>query len=158
MKVAQLMTPAPLACGADTTLAEIARLMQRANCGIVPVVDANGTVTGVVTDRDICIATATRDVAPSQIRAGELPYRFTVCCRPDDDVRDVLRLMKQHRVRRLPVTSETGALHGVISIDDIVLEANPATTDLTARDVVDTFQAICAHELPQAAASVAPTA
>jgi CBS domain-containing protein len=148
MKVAQLMTPAPLACGPEANLAEIAGLMWDANCGIVPIVDATGRVIGVVTDRDICIAAATRNLAPSQIRASELPYRAAVCCLPKDDVKTALRLMTQNRVRRLPVTNEEGALHGIVSIDDILLEANDMRSGMAARDVVDALQAICARSLP----------
>jgi CBS domain-containing protein len=148
MKVAQLMMPAPLACGPDANLAEVAALMWDANCGIVPVVDEMGCVVGVVTDRDICIAAATRDLAPSQIRASELPYRAAITCLPEDDVHTALRLMTDNRVRRLPVTNEAGALHGIISIDDIILETGRLRAGLNARDVVNTLQAICAHPLP----------
>ena len=73
MKVVQVMTPAPLACDPDSNLAEIAAQMWDANCGIVPIVDDTGCVVGVVTDRDICIASATRNLAAGQIRASELP-------------------------------------------------------------------------------------
>jgi CBS domain-containing protein len=149
MKVAQVMTPAPLACGPEANLAEIAGLMWDANCGIVPIVDTTGRVVGVVTDRDICIAAATRNLSPSQIRASELPYRPAVCCGPEDDVREALRVMTEHRVRRLPVTGEAGALHGIVSIDDILLETGAANAGYTARDVVAALQAICARALPQ---------
>ena len=148
MKVAQVMTPAPLACAPDTNLAEIAALMWDANCGIVPVVDAGGRVVGVVTDRDICMAAATRNLEPSAILARQLPYRTAVCCRPEDDVKTALHLMKEHRVRRLPVTSEAGALHGIVSIDDILLEAGSRQAGFSGKDVLATLQAVCARPLP----------
>jgi CBS domain-containing protein len=151
MKVAQVMTPAPLACGPETNLAEIAALMWDANCGIVPIVDASGSVIGVVTDRDICIAAATRNLPPSQIRAAELPYRPAICCQPDDDVKTALELMRRHRVRRLPVTGDRGALHGIVSIDDVLLEAGAVRAGFTARDVIEVLQGICARPLPQVA-------
>lgn len=87
MKIAQPMTPAPLACRLESNLAEVAALMWEANCVSVPVVDASGCAVGVVTDRDICMASATRDLAPSQIRVSELRNRSTVCCRPEDEVK-----------------------------------------------------------------------
>ncbi len=155
MKVAQVMTPGPLACGPDANLAEVAGLMWDANCGIVPVVDSAGHVVGVITDRDICIAAATRNLSPALIRASELPYRQAVSCRPDADVKAALGLMKEHRVRRLPVTNEDGALHGIVSIDDILLEAGGAQVGFTPQEVVGTLQAICAHALPQAIARTA---
>jgi CBS domain-containing protein len=158
MKVAQLMTPAPLACGPDSNLAEVAALMWDANCGIVPMVDAAGRVTGVVTDRDICIAAATRNLAPQHIRVCEVQDRPAVCCRPEDDVKKALRLMKEHRVRRLPVTGSEGELHGIVSIDDILLEAGHARAGFTAKDVISTLQVICARALPVPDVRTAQTA
>jgi CBS domain-containing protein len=149
MKVAQVMTPAPLACGPATNLAEIAALMWDANCGIVPIVDQAGRVVRVVTDRDVCIAAATLDRPPSAILASELPHRPAICCRPEDDVRAALESMKDYRIRRLPVTNDDGVLHGIVSIDDILLEAGGAYGDVAASDVLATLQAVCARRLPQ---------
>ena len=151
MKVAQVMTPAPLACGPETNLGEIAALMRDANCSIVPVVDLLGRVVGVVTDRDICMAATARHAAPSEIMAKQLSPRAAVCCRPEDDVTAALELMKTHRVRRLPVTSESGALHGIVSIDDILLETGAWGAGFTSKDILSTLQAVCARQLPVAA-------
>ena len=60
MTVQELMTPFPATCGPADNLAQAAEHMWDADCGIVPVVDERGHVLGVITDRDICIAAATR--------------------------------------------------------------------------------------------------
>jgi CBS domain-containing protein len=72
-----------------------------------------------------------------------------VACRPDDDLQTALALMKQHRLRRLPVTTEEGILHGIVSLNDIALIAGRKET-VSATEVLATMKAICAHPLPAA--------
>ena len=119
MKIDQIMTPSPATCGPTDNLGQVVEHMWDADCGIVPVVDDGGHLLGVITDRDICFATGTRDLAPAQIRAVDMVRGSVVACRPDDDLQTALALMKQHRLRRLPVTTEEGVLHGIVSLNDI---------------------------------------
>jgi CBS domain-containing protein len=149
MKVEQVMTPAPATCGVTENLAQVVERMWDANCGIVPVVDDDGHVLSVITDRDICIAAATRGLSPGDMRAGDMQRKPVVMCRPEDDLKRALALMKQHRVRRLPVTTDAGVLHGIVSLDDIALAAGPRDA-VTAADVLSTMKAIYAPPLPMA--------
>jgi CBS domain-containing protein len=144
MQVREIMINSPLTCGPHANLAEVAHLMWIGDCGIVPVTDDHGKLLGVVTDRDICIAASTRDRQPSSIHVDELPRGDVHACRPDDDTREALRLMRTHRVRRLPVTASDGTLRGVISINDVVVAAGERAP-LSAADVLETFKSICAH-------------
>lgn len=150
MRVDQIMTTAPLTCRPSDDLARVAQLMWEGDCGIIPVVDADGRVLSVVTDRDICIATATRNLAPSRIHADGLTTMWElITCRPEDDVRTALKLMNEHRVRRLPVTRADGVLVGIVSMNDIVREAGGARSEVPATQVVETYKSICApHHLP----------
>ena len=147
MKVEQIMTPSPATCGLSDNLAQVAERMWDANCGIVPVVDEAAHVVGVITDRDICIAAATRGLTPGDIDVVDMQRRPVVACRPDDDLQTALALMKQHRVRRLPVTTVEGVLHGIISLDDITLCAGRRDA-VSAADIVATMKAILAPRLP----------
>jgi CBS domain-containing protein len=147
MKAEQIMTPSPATCGMTDNLAQVVERMWDANCGIVPVVDDIGRVLAVITDRDICIAAATRGLAPGEIHADEMQRKPVVSCRPDDNVKDALRLMAKHRVRRLPVTSDEGILHGIISLDDIAIAAG-ARNSVSAAEVLSTMKAIYAQPLP----------
>src|SRR5574340_880164 len=61
MKVADVMMGTPASCTETTNLAAAVEILWERNCGIVPVVNPDGKVTGVVTDRDICIALGTRN-------------------------------------------------------------------------------------------------
>ena len=149
MKVEQVMTPSPATCGPSDNLAQAVERMWDANCGIIPVVDDAGRVMSVVTDRDISIAAATRGRAPGEIRVDEMEPRAVVVCRLDDELTAALKMMKDHRVRRLPVISDEGILHGIISLDDIAMVAG-ARDCVSANQVISAMKAIYAPPLPVA--------
>jgi CBS domain-containing protein len=146
MKVEDLMTPGPRTCTRATNLAEAAALMLDADCGILPVVDDQGKLVGVVTDRDMYIALATRNKLASELTAGEVARRQVFTCSPDDDVQTALATMKQHHVRRLPVEGFGGTVTGIVSMNDILLAAG--RKGVRNAEIVDTLQAICAHRHP----------
>jgi CBS domain-containing protein len=148
MKVNTLMTASPRTCTLETTLAEAAALMLDADCGILPVVDREGKLVGVVTDRDMYIALATRNRLASQLTVGDVARRTVFTCGPDDDVQSVLATMKQHHVRRLPVEGFGGTVAGIISMNDILLAAGKK--GVGSADIIDTLQAICTHHHPVA--------
>ena len=147
MKIKEIMTSGPVACSPATNLAAAAALMLDADCGILPVVDDHGKLAGIVTDRDMYIALATRNARASQLTVGEVARRQVFTCGPDDDVQAALATMKQHRVRRLPVEGFGGTVAGIVSMNDILLAAGPRKA-VRNDEVVDTFQAICAHHHP----------
>jgi len=150
MKVRDIMTAQPKAAAPNTTLSAAAQLLWGADCGILPVVDG-GKLVGVVTDRDMYIALATRNQPASQLTVGDVAAGKLWTCGPDDDVHVALDTMGTQRVRRLPVTQD-GALVGIISMNDLVL-ASGADKPVRNDEVVATLKAICAHHAAPAAAA-----
>jgi CBS domain-containing protein len=143
VKVKDIMTAEPQTCSRGTTLAAAAALMLDADCGILPVVE-DGKLVGVVTDRDMYIALATRNELASEITVGEVVQTPVYTCGPDEDVPSVLATMKQRRVRRLPVEGFGGTIMGIVSMNDIVL-ASGTRQPVREHDIVDTLQGICTH-------------
>ena len=146
MKVKEIMTGQPRTCSLDTNLAAAAALMLDGDCGILPVVQ-DGKLFGVVTDRDMYIALATRNKRPSELTVGEVVQMPVYSCHTDDDVHTALETMKRHRVRRLPVEGFGGSVMGIVSMNDIVLAAG-LRKPVRDADVVSTLQAICGHHRP----------
>ena len=146
MKVKDIMTAEPRTCSSDTNLAAAAELMLDGDCGILPVVE-NGALVGVVTDRDLYIALATRNALASTLTVGQVLQTPVHTCSPDDDVQVALAAMKAHRVRRLPVEGFGGTVMGIVSMNDILLAAGPRRA-VANQDVVETLQSICAHHKP----------
>ena len=147
MKVQDVMTKTvrPVAPGAD--LATAAMVLWDHDCGVAPVVDEEGKVVGVITDRDICMAVATKLRSPVEITVGEVTSGEVHTCRPEDDIQAALRAMREGRVRRLPVVDEGGALQGILSINDLVLRAGEGgkTPGLTHGEVMSTLRAVSEH-------------
>jgi CBS domain-containing protein len=153
MQVKQVMTTEIATCRPDTNLAVVATLMWDRDCGFVPVIDAAGKAVGVITDRDICIASATRRLLPERITAAEAMSRPPIhTTQPEDTAEKALATMKQFQVRRLPVVAADGTLKGVVSMNDIVL-ASQQKEGPRAADIVATMAAICAHRPAKVAAA-----
>ena len=152
MKVRELMSSDVETCLPNTTLTDAAMAMWRRDCGIVPVVQNNsGELAGVITDRDICIATATRHTAPERITVGEVMQKDVITCRPEEDVQDALETMRQYRVRRLPAVDANNRLVGILSMNDAVRHAEPVGSKghagISSEDVLAAFKAICSRRL-----------
>lgn len=157
MKVREVMTPDPKAIWLTESLADAAKMMWEHDCGILPIIKDGRTVIGMITDRDICMATAIRDENPSGISVEEVMTGRVFAVNPEDDVDEALQTMQEHKIRRLPVINSEGELEGILSMNDIVLRAG-APNGKKARaigygDVVRTYQAICRHPIPEAAAA-----
>jgi CBS domain-containing protein len=157
MKVRDVMREGAAFCGLDITLAAAVELMCKNGCGFLPVVGEGGNVIGVITDRDICIALGTRNQKPTDVlvkdvmlpKQSTFPKLFT--CTSDDDIHCVLKTMRMEKILRLPVIDREGALIGILSMDDIVLQAcaRAGKHDICCKDVVDAYTVICAHRGPQ---------
>lgn len=134
MLVGHLMTRDPKTCAPDDSLDVAARLLWDHDVGVVPVV-LDGRTVGVITDRDVCMAAYTQGRTLRELPVYLAMSKDVHVVRPDDDVVDALRLMRERQVRRLPVVDERGALRGILSATDLLLEASVG--DLAAQDVVD---------------------
>jgi len=153
MKVREIMTCTPYTCRRDTNLGEATRLMWTGNCGFLPVVGIDGRVCGVITDRDICIALGTRNKLAGDVSVGEVAGSKVYSCSPDEEIHVALLTMRDGHVRRLAVVDADGEPVGVLSMDDILMHAKATSSgqvaDMSAEEVVRTFQGIPTRNLPQ---------
>jgi CBS domain-containing protein len=120
MKVKEVMTQSAVCCGPETNVGRAAELMWNRNVGMLPVVDNDGKLIGVLTDRDICIAMGTRNRLPGELTVGEIAIREIFTCKPNEDIHEALYEMGNHQVRRLPVVNDQGVPQGVLSMDDLI--------------------------------------
>jgi len=143
MKVKEVMTTDVKRCSPETNLAAAAKIMWEGDCGAVPVTGERDQVVGVITDRDICIAAATRPRTEGEIPVKEVLSKALYTCAPGDDVRAALETMKSRKIRRLPVV-EQGRLVGIVSIHDIAVESRRRSSEVSPDSVLDAFIAITA--------------
>ena len=148
MNVQEVMTSNVQWCGLGTNLAAAAKLMWDADCGVLPVLNGEGQVLGMITDRDICMACATKRKAPSDLTVFDAVSGKTHSCKTSDDVHTAMDVMKREQVRRLPVVDEEGVLQGVISINDFILLAGETKAPaISLQDVARSLKAISAHRV-----------
>lgn len=147
MKVRDIMSQNVQSVGSDDHLATAATLMWEADCGVVPVVGENNKVLGMLTDRDICIAVATRHRRADEIRVGEVISGQLFSCDPDAELKTALVTMKEHKIRRVPVVGRKGELLGVLSLNDVILEAKEGRNKKSpsVEEVLDVLKAISGH-------------
>ncbi len=147
MRVREAMTKNVAYCRPETNLAAVSELLWKNNCGALPVVSESGKLTGVITDRDICIALGTRNVRASEVTAAEVISKRVRTCAPDDELHAAFKTMREEKLRRLPVVGSDGALQGILCFSDIAVSAQhgdgTSWPAISYEDVVNTYRAIC---------------
>jgi CBS domain-containing protein len=119
MRVKELMTDMPQACGVGDSANEAARIMWERDCGAVPVVDRDGHTVGIVTDRDICMAAYFQGRPLSAIPVADIMSRDLCTVEAEAELSEAERLMQARQVRRLPVVANGGRLIGILSLSDV---------------------------------------
>jgi CBS domain-containing protein len=119
MRISDLCVCDVASCTRETSLARAGTLMRRLEVGTLPVVDRDDRVIGMITDRDIALELARRNAPASEVFVDEVMSDRVETVTADHDVREALRIMARHRIRRLPVVDADDRLEGIISIDDL---------------------------------------
>ena len=121
MKVKDVMKTDVGFCSTEDSLKKAAEIMRYRDCGVVPVVDAEQRVVGMLTDRDVCLAVAARNRKASDVKTKELINGKAIVCSPNDKLEDALKKMRKYQIKRLAVVGNNGELVGILSVTDILL-------------------------------------
>ncbi len=147
MRVHEIMSRDPICCRPTDRLADVAWKMHEGDCGVLPVLGEKGEAVGMITDRDVAIATTTRNKPPSEIFVAEVMSGKVHACGPDDKLERALETMATERVRRLPVLEAGRRVIGVLSMNDVILRLGHATTRLAlTRHALTALHRICEHQ------------
>jgi CBS domain-containing protein len=124
-KIREIMTDRLYTVGKQTSVHEAARRMRDAGIGDV-LIDDNGRLSGLVTDRDLVIRALAEGKDPDRTTVGEVCSEELISIGPDDDIPRAVELMRTHALRRLPVT-ESGRLVGIVSLGDLAIDRDRAS-------------------------------
>jgi CBS domain-containing protein len=128
MQVTHLMTRQIQCSAPQDSLERAAHLMWDHDCGCLPVCAGSGhgqrRIVGVITDRDICMCALFQHKALFDLSVGDAMTKQVLSCKPSDTVEHVEKLMRDGRVRRLPVLDAEGMLLGMISLADLARAAH----------------------------------
>jgi CBS domain-containing protein len=114
-----IMSPAVRACSPNDNLAAAAKIMWEANCGVVPVVDGQGKLAGMLTDRDICMSAYLSGEPIWKVSVSNAMSKEVFSCSTEDSVDRVLDVMRQRQVRRVPVVDAESRLVGIVALADV---------------------------------------
>ncbi|HEX8121818.1 MAG TPA: CBS domain-containing protein [Solirubrobacteraceae bacterium] len=128
----EVMTHDPRTVSADSTLTDAARFMRDDDLGAL-VVEREGSIAGIVTDRDIVVGAIADGRDPSSTRVADVATDTVVTVTPDQSVEDVRRLMREHDVRRI-VVEQGGRAAGIVALGDLAVDgdAEAELTDISA--------------------------
>jgi CBS domain-containing protein len=135
MKARELMTTDLEVVSREESVRRAAEIMRDGNIGIVPIVDDRSSMrlSGLITDRDIAIRYVAEGGRDDATVADVMTSGRVSAVSPDDDVKQVMELMKRDQVRRVPVC-EGDRIVGIIAQADIATEGG---SDRKTGDVVE---------------------
>jgi len=143
VKVQEVMTRNVFCIGDAQSLNDAAQLMWEHNCGSVPVVNEDRQVVAMITDRDIAMAAYTKGRCLADIPLDTAKSQQLVCCKPEDDIREVQHMMRTHQLHRIPVVDDKLQPVGIVSLNDIAGLCQSGSKQIKPKDVSDTLAAIC---------------
>ena len=121
-RVADVMTRHPEIVRPDATVVQAATMMRAMDVWAVPVCDGARLV-GMVTDRDIAVRSTADGRDPQTTYVRDVMSPGIAWASEDDPVEQAARIMKEHRIRRLPIVDERKNLVGIVSLGDLAVDA-----------------------------------
>ena len=106
--------------GPEDTVLAVARSLAQHRIGAALVLDADGALVGIISERDIVRGMAGHGPGTTGLKAEQFMTRDLVTTTPQTLVTEALSVMTHRRVRHLPVLDGAGALLGLVSIGDLV--------------------------------------
>jgi CBS domain-containing protein len=118
MSLRTLLKQKLIACTEDTSIQEVAEMMESDNIGAILVLD-EGRPVGIVTDRDIVIKCVVRGIDCAKLPVKDIMTTGVETVDINEGIYDVLQIMKKAEVRRVPVVDENGFAVGLLSFGDV---------------------------------------
>jgi CBS domain-containing protein len=118
-EVRRVMTANVVTCTPGDTLHRAAQIMWDRDCGAVPVVDAGGRISGIVTDRDLAMGAFTQGLPLVAIPVGRVASGRVHTVSVNASIDDVVAVMGRERVRRVVVTDSGQKAVGIVALADV---------------------------------------
>lgn len=132
MKVQDIMTRSVIRIRPEESVSVAARMLTHYNIGALPVCGSDGSLCGMLTDRDIVTRCLAANRSPEKTSVREIMTGGVLSAQPDMDVGVAAHMMGRQQIRRLPVV-EQGKLCGMVSLGDV---ANREESSMDAADAL----------------------
>jgi CBS domain-containing protein len=150
MRARDLMTEPAITCHVNDALGTAAQRMWDRDIGAIIVVNDDGKLAGIVTDRDICMAAHTRGRLLDDLLVNSAMSTHLTVAGPDATIGELEELMSSHQIRRIPIIDEERRPLGMVSLNDLAIESvQPDTRQKNgAAKLAHTLAAICRPRVP----------
>ncbi|HEU0173490.1 MAG TPA: CBS domain-containing protein [Blastocatellia bacterium] len=149
MRASDLMSRNVFTVYPEDRVGYAARLMRDYDCGALPVVDQEGRLMGILTDRDISLRLVANEADTHNTVVADFMTDGAYACHADDPIRECMRQMSRYQVRRLPIIDDWGHVIGIVSQGDLARHAGNYPGRGERRAIADV---VCAISEPRRAA------
>jgi len=151
MKAKDLMTKPAITCHVNDTLNLAAQKMWDHDCGALAVVNDDGALTGIITDRDICMAAHFQGRPLADCLVNSAMATRVLSANADQSVNELEQLMAEHQIRRIPIVDAANTPIGMVSLNDLAIEASQPDTQMKhgLAKIAHTLAVICQPRAPR---------
>ena len=137
MKASDVMTERPLCtCREDASVQQVSQMMVEYDIGSIPVLDWQGKLEGMVTDRDLCCRVLAKGMSTEtpvkDVMSTSLQYVL-----PDTELHAVEEIMRENKIRRLPVVQDGLKVIGLISTSDLLHHCHSPAEEQEVAEMLD---------------------
>ena len=122
-RVRDIMTANPECVRESDSLVEAARIMKSEDAGVVPIVDDDRKLIGIITDRDIVVRLVAEGRNPLDCKVNEAMTKHIRSVSEDATADEVMSIMRGANVRRVPVCDRNDRVVGIVSMADLAVES-----------------------------------
>ena len=132
--IREVMTKDPITLTPDSSVVDAAKAMRDADVGPALIAD-DGGLQGIVTDRDIAVRVVAEGRDPSSTKVSEIASTGLATLTPDDSVEDAIKIIREQKVRRIPIVENNRPV-GIVAIGDLAVErdSDSALADISVAD------------------------
>ncbi len=133
MNVEEVMTLDPVCCSMTESADMAATLMAELGVGVIPITESASSykLVGLVTDRDLAMKVVAPGLDPKEVMLASIMSSSIISCHPKDELEDVMTLMREKQIRRIPVVNEDNELEGIVSTADLAIHNSVSGKDFS---------------------------
>lgn len=120
-RISEVMTKDLVVVSLDSTVGDAVKKMVDYDVECLPVIDAEGVLYGLITFRDVVMKVVYPSITKREMKVEEIMSRKLVTCNPSSTVLDIVKIMKNRHLRRIPVVVDKNRLVGLVTDFDLAL-------------------------------------
>lgn len=119
MKIQEIMSTKVESILPTSTLRRAAQKMSQLDIGSLPIISDDGSLVGIITDRDISCFAVAMGHDPNSTEIQKVMTKEVFTCFEDQDISEAANLMEKKHIRRLTVVNHNNNVVGLLSVDDL---------------------------------------